>query len=69
MELGDIMSVENVISTYRARAIQLRQIRGVGYDAGMDEHFNEQYALIWDAAADILEEDIRQSNRVHQDKT
>lgn len=51
------MAVENVIQEYRRRADALRNIKSAGRDADMDKYFNEQYAKIWDAAADLLEAD------------
>jgi hypothetical protein len=61
--------LDRVIARYRANAKSLRDATPAGKDAQMDKHFNDNYANIWDAAADILEEEIRQFNRVHQDKT
>jgi hypothetical protein len=63
------MSVERVIARYRAEAARLRARKGVGRDAGMDEYFWTQKALAYDEVCNALEEDARQSGRVHQDRT
>lgn len=63
------MTVERVINQYRATAKALREAKTSGKDGQMDRHFNNAYADIWDAAADILEEEIRQDNRYHQEPT
>lgn len=63
------MTVERVINQYRATAKKLREAKSGGKDGQMDKYLNNTYADIWDAAADILEEEVRQDARWHQEAT
>lgn len=63
------MSLERFIARYRAESQRLLDKKGVGRDGDMDEYINSVKAGGMNYILTALEEEIRQSSRVHQDRT
>lgn len=62
------MSTEQVIRRYRARAKKMRE-NSVTLDSPMLQEMILAQASAWDEYSDALEDDVRQSNRYHQEPT
>lgn len=63
------MSTESVILRFRMVSEKLRAAETSGPDGDMDKYINGIVADAYDIVCNALEEDIRQSQRYHQEPT